>query len=394
MKDCFLDRRDRLQQALKEQNISAAIFDDRLDQYYFSGTMQSNYLFIPAYGEPFHLARKAKERLERESPALDLYIFRNTQEILAVLKERELLDSSRMALNFETTTMSNGERWRRMLPEVEWVDIGGFLRSMRRVKTDQELALLRKSGEVLCSVPEWAEEAFRKGYRTELEIAAVIEGHLRLAGHGGVVRLSRAETETVIGLVVAGESANGGSRFEGVCAGNGLGPAVPFGPSGKAISSGEPIELDYVMNYQGYHVDQTRMMTWGSEPTDDEKRAYHDMLSILLRLEEHLRPGVLPEELYKLAEEMAARRGWSSCFMGYGGEKVYFVGHGIGLTLDEEPFIAPRYRVPLEPGMVIALEPKVMMPGVGVVGIEDTYIVTEHGAERITLADRRWRVIK
>lgn len=394
MEQSFLElRRAKLQQALREREITAVIFSDRLDQYYFSGTMQSNYLVVPAHGEAFHLTRKAVARIERESPGIPALVFRSTREIVAAMERQGIDFSGKLGLNAEWTTMTNFTRWQKILPQATWTDVGEIVRGFRIVKDEGELACQRRAGQVLSALPDWAETALREGRRTELEVAAVIENRLRLAGHSGFIRLSRAEMETVIGLVVGGVNSLTGSRFEGVCAGAGLNPAYPYGPSDRMMQPGEPITLDYVMNDTGYQVDMTRMISYGKEPDVQALRAYDDMVAILELVEGQLKPGVKPSDVYALAESEAARRGWAERFMGDGSEKVYFVGHGIGLTLDEPPFLAPKMEEPFQAGMVVAVEPKVMIPGIGVVGIEDTYIIGDDGAERITNADRRWRVV-
>jgi Xaa-Pro aminopeptidase len=80
----------------------------------------------------------------------------------------------------------------------------------------------------------------------------------------------------------------------------------------------------------------------------------------------------------------AAEWGMGDHFMGHGHDRVRFVGHGVGLELDELPILAARQTLPLEEGMVIALEPKATFPGRGVVGIENTHVVTGAGLERLT----------
>lgn len=388
----FANRREKLQSLMAERGFAGAIFSDRLDQYYFSGTMQSNYLVVPVRGEAFHLTRKALERVERES-GMSADLFRGTREIIGSLTSRGVDLAGKMGLNLEGITAANFLRWQNILPEAGWADIGDAVRSIRRIKDDSEQAAQRFAGQVMAAIPDWVEAAIRQGKTNELVLGATVEFQLRLAGQGPI-RLNHGEMEVGIGVVSGGVSTLSGSRFEGVCAGAGIHPANPNGPSDREIQPGEPITMDYSMNYQGYQVDMTRMISFGQEPPTEALRAYDDMLAILIMLEEKLTPGVRPCDLFALAEDEAARRGWSENFMGYGTEKVRFVGHGIGLTLDEEPYLAPKMEEPLEAGMVVALEPKVMLPGIGVVGPEDTYIIGSNRAERITRADREWRVVK
>ena len=92
----------------------------------------------------------------------------------------------------------------------------------------------------------------------------------------------------------------------------------------------------------------------------------------------------LPSELWALAQSIAAKHGLAECFMGFGPERVRFLGHGIGLEMDEYPAIAAKFGDPLEPGMVISLEPKIAVPVKGMVGMEDTFLVGSGPAESLS----------
>jgi len=100
------------------------------------------------------------------------------------------------------------------------------------------------------------------------------------------------------------------------------------------------------------------------------------------------RPGVPCRELYELALMRAEAAGLQDGFMGTPGYTARFIGHGVGLELDELPVLSAN-DTPLAEGMVFALEPKFVLPGVGAVGIEDTFVVTAHGAERLSQTEQR-----
>ena len=136
-------------------------------------------------------------------------------------------------------------------------------------------------------------------------------------------------------------------------------------------------------------VDQSRLFYFGSLPREVEE-IYQRVLSLLEELEALLRPGILAREVYEKALSLAEELGLSSYFMAHGPEKVPFVGHGVGLEVDEWPPIA-AVEVPLKEGMVVALEPKCHLPGFGVIGIEDTYFITAEGPERLTVSPRHLR---
>ena len=98
-------------------------------------------------------------------------------------------------------------------------------------------------------------------------------------------------------------------------------------------------------------------------------------------------PGTVAGDLYEAAIEIAHEKGLGENFMGAGPDRIRFIGHGVGLELDEFPFLAKGQKTELQEGMVIALEPKLIFPGQGVVGIENTHVVTAKGLEQLTRAE-------
>ena len=142
---------------------------------------------------------------------------------------------------------------------------------------------------------------------------------------------------------------------------------------------------DLVGGHEGWLSDQTRTFAVGPPPAD-LAAAYATAVAILRAVEERLRPGALPSALHALAEEMAAAAGLGEHFMGAGAERVRFLGHGVGMEIDELPILAPGFDEPLVEGNVVAIEPKFVFPGRGAVGIENLYAVTASGYETLTTA--------
>jgi Xaa-Pro aminopeptidase len=138
----------------------------------------------------------------------------------------------------------------------------------------------------------------------------------------------------------------------------------------------------------GYIVDQTRTLVVGRLP-DALARAHEAAVDVLKTVEAAIRPGTTSEALYRLSLERAETLGYAGAFMGAGAYRARYVGHGVGLELDELPVLAEGFIDPLEPGCVLAVEPKLIFPGLGVAGIEDQYAVTATGCERLTRAEQR-----
>jgi Xaa-Pro aminopeptidase len=271
------------------------------------------------------------------------------------------------------------------------VDLGPVLRNLRLIKSPREIEFLRLAGRQADGAFKTAVSLLRVG-QSELELAIRIEAYMRRKGHPGVLRVRRAETEIGMGVIMAGSSVPAQPEFDSLCFGRGLSPAVPFGPGDREIHAGEAVLFDYCGCCAGYLVDQSRMLSPG-KPPDEASWAYEAMRQVLRRVEERLEPGQETGKLYEIACREAKMLGYEDQFMGSDRTRLTFVGHGVGLELDEPPFIAKGRKEILAPGMTMAIEPKVLLPGIGVVGIENTYLVTANGFERLTAAGEEWREV-
>jgi Xaa-Pro aminopeptidase len=272
--------------------------------------------------------------------------------------------------------------WRRQLPVAEWVDVSGALRAQRSVKSPAEIAVQREGGRRLSAVLGEVPAFLAPGMR-EIDLSAEIEHRLRRAGNEGSPRLRTYNAELFVGLAVAGEGAAVPGFFDGPVAGSGLHAAYPLGASVRPIGRDEPVLVDFTAVFGGYVVDMTRMAVCGTL-APDLARALAVARAIQAEVAGKLRPGVVPEDLWARALAVAGEAGLGDHFMGPPGDQARFVGHGVGLELDEPPVLAPGSRIPLRAGQTVAVEPKFVFPGRGAVGIENTWLVTESGGERLT----------
>lgn len=386
------NRVKKLQAFLTSSDVDVAILSESSDIYYYSGSMQPLYLVVPAGGEPFALARKAATRIALDAPDLPLEQFTGSRDLAAIFARRNLTNARRVGLTLDRLSYVSTNRLAKLLPNAEFSDIAWNVRMLRAIKSESEIAIQRRAGEVVAMVPEIVRAALEPGM-TELELSALLESYFRLNGHGVLVRSRREGVDAVpFGVCSSGANSLAGTKFEGICAGAGLSPGTPYGASRDEIQVGVPIILDFAFNLDGYIVDQTRMASIGM-PSREVLTAYEAMLHIEDELASMLVSGTTWEEVYYRAVELAGEGDYTETFMGLSPEKVAFVGHGVGLELDEPPYLAPDMKFKLEAGMVLAIEPKVALPGIGVVGIEDTYVVRECAAERITNADRDFTIV-
>jgi Xaa-Pro aminopeptidase len=171
------------------------------------------------------------------------------------------------------------------------------------------------------------------------------------------------------------------SASPGPTGGIGPGPFFSQGPSRRKIRPREPLLFDYSSNVEGYISDQTRIYALGDLP-EKFHRAHHVMVKVQEVVSREGKPGARAADLYELALDVVNEAGLSKGFMGHP-QAVPFVGHGVGLELDEWPVIGKGSKHTLEKGMIIALEPKFIFPGEGVVGVENTFLVGNDGMESL-----------
>ena len=377
IKSEICERITKMQLKLKEQELDGALFIYPIDVYYFTGTRQNASLWIPTDGEPLLLVRKSFARAKEESPLEDIRQFPSSKEFSSVIP----VSATKIGMTFDVTPVQQLHFYTKLLPGRNFIDITAPYRSIRSVKSAYELEQLQQSAITLCSIFEQVPQFLSLGM-TELELAADFELRLRKAGSEGYIRMRAFNQELFQGLAVSGGGATYGF-FDGAVTGKGLSNAAPHGSSGDILHENAPILIDYTGVYNGYITDMTRIFVVG-QLEDDLQRAFEVSLEIQNHLQKALKPGAVCEELFHQTLAIAESSDFGPNFMGMPGEQAKFVGHGVGLELDELPIIAQGFKMPLQVGNVIAIEPKFVFPGRGVVGIENTFAVTDAGGMKLT----------
>ena len=369
------------QKLLKENEIDGALLVQNADQVYFTGTCQQAHLYIPAEGRPLYMVRRDVQRAGADARGCTVVPLRSFREIKDIIINAGLPLPERLGLEFDVLPLFYYRQYEKNLPPFVPVDCSPHIRKLRAVKSPLEIENLRMAARLMDRVMEQVPGFLVPG-ATEVELASLFEAAARRLGHEGFVRMRGVNAEVFYGHFLSGPSAAITSGFDGVVGGPGLTPAFPYGPGRREVRIGEPVLVDYPGVWQGYIVDITRVFAIGS--LDRELvRAHEVALEIQSALVRAARPGVTGGELWEVARTLAAHAGLEPYFMGCN-NRVYFVGHGVGLELNDLPVIAANDPVPLEEGMVVALEPKFVFPDRGVVGIENTFVVRREGLERLT----------
>jgi Xaa-Pro aminopeptidase len=218
---------------------------------------------------------------------------------------------------------------------------------------------------------------------TEIEFGGLLEAAAKRHGHEGLLRVRSLNYEAYSWHVLCGLSGGIVSQSDSPMGGLGLSPAFPVGASLRVMRAHEPILVDFGICYHGYQVDETRMFSIG-KMRKKFSEAYKACREIHHAVLDEVRPGADCEALFQKSIQIAEKLGYKESYLGPPGLQTRFIAHGIGLELNEPPFLAQGHAYPLEGGMTFALEPKIVFPGEGSVGFENTVLVTPEGHEVLT----------
>lgn len=385
------ERIERLQHAMADAEIAGFLLTQNVDIYYFTGSMQNGYAFIPAQGEPAFYVKRSVERAKLESGirVIELGAFRQFRETLNS-QYPELFGSAahqgiQIAADLDVLPTQIYLKLIQLLgPQgrCQIIDGSSLIRKQRMIKSAWEIGRIESAAQAVDEALTEALNHLREGV-TELAWIARIEYELRIRGHIGMMRMRGYNQEITTGMVISGEAAAFPTYFDGPAGGLGLGAASPQSVSQRQIKRNEPLLVDIGCCIDGYVIDQTRTAVIGALP--EHLIAAYDTAEAVIRAAEGVMvPGTACSELYALSLKLADSAGLSAHFMGFGADQAKFLGHGIGLEIDEWPVLAKGFDLQLEPGMVIAVEPKFTFPGQGVVGIENTYLITDESPRPLT----------
>ncbi len=369
-------------------DITGAILFQSVDMGYFSGTAQDGLVYIPhnSDSEPVVMVRKSLPRAVQESP-LDVKPLRSLKNLKADLG---IPSGATIGLELDILPYNNYSRVASALGDAKLVDISETIKHMRSVKSDFEINLIKESARILdaglASIPDHLTEGI-----SEIELAARIEAVMREMGHQGILRFRRFNQMLPMGHLMAGPEAAFPSFVASPTGGKGASLFHPQGPGFRKIKRNEPVLVDYAGVYNGYIADETRIFCIGKlqQELEDAHLAALEIEDALVR---GLRPGKTGRDIFNLSEAIGEKLGYKDYLGGPTGSKCGFVGHGVGLEIDEYPVLGPVDH-PIKLNMTIAVEPKMIYSGMGVVGIEDTFLTTADGAQRLTkLPQEIWRV--
>jgi len=376
------DRIARLKEGLRRGGLDAACIVQNADLFYFTGSIQQGILVVPADGEPVYFCRRVYERAVEESALPGVVKIRSPKEVAAHFASRGVT-FGKVGFELDVLPVAVFQRFHPLFPGSGAEDVSPILRGIRARKSPHEAGILRECGRKLSGLLSGAREWIRPGV-TELALQAALQAEALAGGHTGVARMRAFNQDIGIGCVISGPDAAVPSFADIPTAGRGMGPFVPAGQGYRAIRPNEPVIVDLIWAQGGYLTDMARTYSIGPMPAMLEE-AHLATLEVLRAIESGIRPGAVAGDLYEAGMAVVARTRFGEGFMGAPGYNIKFIGHGVGIEVDEYPFIAKGMETVLAPGMVFTLEPKFVFPGVGAVGVENTYLVAGDGFESLTV---------
>lgn len=373
-------RVDRLRKNVTGRQHGALLVADNAMMYYLTGRVFSGWAYIPVDDaqKPLWFVRRPVGMAGE-----DVIEVRKPEEIPARLEALGVPFPGAVGLEMDVLPYSTITRLRAVFPSAEPFNVSPSVAATRSVKTPLEVSMMVRSGEIHTAVYRKIPTLFTPGM-TDFDLDVAIENASRQAGCLGQFRISGKSMEFFMGNILTGENADAPSPYDFALGGRGMSPSLPVGATGEEIKPGTTVSVDVNGDYTGYMTDMTRVFSFGEIPAE-AKAAHECSIAIHREFRRTAIPGTKASDLYEMAAAMARDAGFGWCFMGHS-QKAGFCGHGVGIEINETPVIAPRSRDILHENNAIAMEPKFVIPHVGAVGIENTYIVTPQGARCITNA--------
>lgn len=369
----------RIQQAMRQEEADGCLLTMNMNLYYVSGQVFNGYFYLPAEGRPYWFVKRLTVPETNQ-----VHVIRKPEQMPELFRDLNLAMPRKLLLEADELSYNEYIRLQHVFRAEATGNASALIRHIRMIKTPWEIEQMRISARRHEAVYREIPACYRPGMR-DIELQIEIEKRMRVHGSLGYFRAFGSNMDIFVGSLLAGENAGEPSPFDFALGGKGIHASGPLGANGTLLEEGTTVMADMSGNYTAYQTDMTRVFSIGKLP-DRAYRVHRVALEIQARMERAAKPGVPCAELYRDALAMAGQEGLEDCFMGTH-LQAKFVGHGVGLEINELPVLTTRSKDILQPGMTFAFEPKFVLAGIGAVGIENTFLVTDSGVEKMTLLD-------
>ncbi len=384
------ERIHHLQDILKDNGMAGAVLFHSRDIYYYTNTAQPSYLLIRP-DEYMLFVRRGYDIAVEQSwlDAARIVSERSMEKIIPAMFPGPGFSGDKIGTEMDLMTVVQANAFHRALGGRKLQDISQHILRQRTIKDAKEVQSIRKACVAVHSGHLAAVSALCPGL-TELELAAAVENAQRIAGHEGCFFLRSSDYVMSRGPLASGPNLRHTSGTLYTLTGTGLSSAAPTGPSRRIINSRDLVLIDIPACVEGYHADQSRMYAVGKAPPRAQE-LFEKLREVADHIIMNMRPGNILKNLFHDAFSKAASLGMKESFMRFGnGSTAHFIGHGIGLELNEPPILSAAGDIVVSPGMTIALELHLMEPDPSqyTLKLEDTLHVTETGTEILTSSPR------
>ncbi|MFI3258969.1 MAG: Xaa-Pro peptidase family protein [Rikenellaceae bacterium] len=374
-------RWDRVKKVMRGCGAEAILACDNSSILYLSGQIFSGVVYISADDhDPIFFVRRPMG-LVGENVA---YI-RKVEQIPSLLVDRGYPLPHSIALEGDVASYNEYLRFSKIFGiGADRISSGAttILRRARSVKTPYEIELTRRSAAKHAELYSKVHSLYREGM-SDNDLSIELEYEARKLGSIGNMRIFGRTMEVFIGSLLVGKNADSPSPYDFALGGAGMDSSLPVGCNGTLIEEGTTVMVDQGGTFTSYLTDMTRVFSLGKLP-EITYRAHATALEMQARMMEMVRPECPTADVYNMCIELAKREGLEQNFMGHT-QQAGFVGHGVGVEVNELPVIAPRSKELFEENCTFALEPKFVIEGIGAVGVENTFLVTNNGVEKLTI---------
>lgn len=366
-------RIERLQVIMQAEGIDALLLASNVALLYTFGQIYAGVAYIPSKGNAHYFIRRPQSLGQHAG----IHYIRKIEDIANCL---DLDAVSTIALEIDELSYSEIQRQQKLFANATIHNATSILRRARMTKTPLEIEAIREAAIKHMNVYKQIPSVYRPGM-TDLELQIEIERLMRIGGSSGLFRCFGSNMEIHMGSLLAGDNASNASPYDFALGGAGT-ETLPLGANGTQLKEGMSIMLDMAGNYGTYLTDISRTYSIGR--LSDEAYRLHELSRRMHReIMQTAKPGTSCGLLHTLCLELAEQEGAKDYFMGLG-QQAQFVGHGLGLQINEMPVLTARSKEELQEGMIIAFEPKFVLPHIGAVGIENTYLITHDGVENLS----------
>jgi Xaa-Pro aminopeptidase len=376
IKDLFF-RQQKVQEAVREAGCEGILLASDINIFYLTGIVFSGYYYLPVDDEPlFFIKRPTGLRGER------IFQIHKPEQITEIMKANGHKIPEKVFVESDELSYNEYIRLQTIFNFSKTENATALLRKIRIVKSAYEIGQMRISADKHVATYSRIVECYRSGM-TDLRLQAEIEHRMRINGSWGLFRTYGKNMNIFMGSLLAGSNAEIPSPYDFALGGGGQSPLSPLGANGTMLKDGMAVMIDMAGNYTEYVSDMTRVFSVGTL-SELAYKAHNVALHIQYAIEDVAKPGSSCAELYNIAYQIVEKEKLADYFMGTK-QQAKFIGHGIGLEINEPPVLTPRSNDILKENMIIAIEPKFVIPQTGAVGIENSFLVTTTGLDKLTM---------